>query len=105
MDIYALNLHPPHFLNKVRGKLAVDTEFFGKGCSMKSMDEFVPPKITRRDVSKQIARVYDPLGKVAVYMAKPKVLLRRTVEASPDWDVAMPMEVEVRVGGGTRGVQ
>ena len=29
VDIYALNLPPPHFSNKVRGRLAVDTEFFG----------------------------------------------------------------------------
>ena len=82
MDIFALNLPPTHFGNKVRGRLAVNTEFFGKGGSMKSMEEFVPPKITRRDVSKQFARVYDPLGKVAAYMAKPKALLRRTVEQS-----------------------
>ena len=70
-----------------------NTEFFGKGGSMQSMDEFVPSTITKRDVSKQFARVFDLLGKVSAYMAKPKALLRRTVEASPGWDDPIPVEL------------
>ena len=36
LDIYMLNLLPPHFTSKIRGKLALDTEFFGKGYSRSS---------------------------------------------------------------------
>ena len=88
-----MNFPPIHFGNKIRGQLDPLTESFGKGGSMKSMVEFVPSTISRRDASKLFARIFDLLGKVTAYMAKPKALLRRTVEASPGWDEPIPAEL------------
>ena len=93
IDTFSINLQALHFGKKVRGRLDPTTEFFGEGGSMKSMEDFVPKSLTRRMVTSKTAAVFDPLGKVAPYMSKPKLLLRRTIETNPNWDDPIPADL------------
>ena len=73
-----------HFGAKRRGRLDPATEFF-EGDFAK-MDQFVPSKLTRRQVVSKRASVYDLLGKMSPIMAKLKLFESEVISNTESWE-------------------
>ena len=57
------------------------------------MDGFVPADLTRRQVTSKYASIFDPTGKLGPVLAEAKLLLSETIEATPEWDAALPAQL------------
>ena len=57
------------------------------------MDEYVPSKLTRRQVSSKLASLWDILGKLAPIMSGLKLDLREVFKGTAGWDDAMPADL------------
>ena len=77
-----------HFSKKRRGRLSEDTVFFD-GTMMK-IEDHVPRKLTRRQVTSKVAAVFDIIGHLAPAMSGLKSDLREVVKNTAGWDDAMP---------------
>ena len=76
-----------HFSKKKRGKLPENTVFFD-GTMMK-IEDFVPKKLSRRQVASKLASVFDILGYLAPILSGLKADLRKVVISTVGWDDAM----------------
>ena len=88
LDFFELKVPHLHFGKRRRGKLKEDTKFFSG--NQEELDQFTPRKLSRRMVCSKFASIYDLTGKLGPVMAAAKDLLRDTIEATEDWDTAMP---------------
>ena len=88
LDFFELKVPHLHFGKRRRGKLKEDTKFFSG--NQEELDQFTPRKLSRRMVCSKFASIYDLTGKLGPVMAAAKDLLRDTIEATKDWDTAMP---------------
>ena len=50
-------------------------------------------RVTKRSMSSVIARIYDPLGLLALVIVKAKILLQRVWALKLDWDESLPSEL------------
>ena len=64
------------------------TQFFSGNQS--EIDQFVPKKLSRRQVTSKYSSIFDLTGKMGPILAEAKDLLRDTIEATTDWDTPMP---------------
>ena len=88
VDAVELKVPHLHFGKKRRGRLREDTKFYsGK---QEELDQFVPKKLSRRNVCSKLASIFDPTGKLGPALAEAKDLLRSTIESTENWDVPMP---------------
>ena len=63
IDVYSLNVPPLCLARKQRGKLPSGT--FGFDPKASTLEEYVPETLTRRQITRAIARTWDPMGKLA----------------------------------------
>ena len=97
LDVFSLNIGYMHFGKKKRGRLDPKTNFFGLGEGMMmKMEDFVPRNLSRRMATSKLASYFDPIGKIAPFLSKPKVLLRETIVMNPSWDDPLPVEMRAR---------
>ena len=89
LDTYRLNLDSLHFGVKKRGRYPPGTVKLHN--TDKSMDEFVPKKLTRRNCARVAARVYDLRGDVAPLLLRLKYDLRGLIHKKYDWDDVLDM--------------
>ncbi|XP_050476640.1 uncharacterized protein LOC126866748 [Bombus huntii] len=52
-----------------------------------------PSRITKRIISLEIAKIYDPLGLLAPVIVRAKMLLQRIWSSKIDWDESLPIEL------------
>ena len=68
-----------------------------RGAPLLQLNEFdsqFPAKLTRRDVLRQVARIYDPLGILSPFILQAKLLLRATLqEVGDNWDKVISAEL------------
>ena len=76
-----------HFSKKRRGRLDDKTNFFQGAFG--DLEEFVPKKLSRRQVTSKVASVFDVLGKFAPILIGLKLDLREVVLNTETWDEAM----------------
>ena len=81
-----------HFGKFIRGKLKQGTKLF-EGDTVTELDDFIPNKLTKRQVTSKVASIFDPRGKLAPVLAEAKVLLRLTNSQTVGWDDPMPTAV------------
>ena len=77
-----------HFNKKRRGKLPEDTKFFD--IKTMTIDDFVPKKLNRRQVTSKLASVFDVMGHLAPVLSGLKSDLRNVVKNTANWNDAMP---------------
>ena len=77
-----------HFNKKRRGKLPENTVFFDG--TMMRMEDFVPKKLTRRQIASKLGSVFDILGHLAPVLSGLKGDLRAVVLNTTGWDDPMP---------------
>ena len=94
IDTYRLNLDSLHFAVKKRGRYPPGTVKLED--TNKSVDEFVPEKLTRRSCARVAARVYDLRGDVAPLLLRLKYDLRGLIHKKYDWDDVLDMESRKR---------
>ena len=90
IDVYRLNLDSIHFAVKKRGRYPPGTIKWEN--TKKSMNQFVPEHLTRRDCSRLAARVYDLRGDVAPLLLRLKYDLRTLIMKNYDWDDVIDTE-------------
>ena len=83
-DLFALNIPPICLTRKQRGKLPQGA--YGFDPKTMSLEDFVPSSLNRRMCTSSVAKVWDPLGKVAPITLRLKDDLRKLIAESPDWD-------------------
>ena len=81
-----------HFSRKLRGRLLVGTKVF-EGSNLEQLEEFIPPKLTRRIIFSKNYSIFDLVGKLAPLMAILKVDMRAAVEQTEGWDDPVPDEL------------
>ena len=86
-DIYSINIPPICLTKKQRGRLPEGV--YGYDPRTMSLEEFVPSSLTRRMCTSTVAKVWDPLGKLAPITLRLKHDLRKLILESPDWDTAI----------------
>nr|XP_033203163.1 uncharacterized protein LOC117164328 [Bombus vancouverensis nearcticus] len=52
-----------------------------------------PSRVTKRIISSEIAKIYDPLGLLAPVIVRAKMLLQRIWSSKIDWDESLPIEL------------
>ena len=87
IDVYSQNVPPLCLARKQRGKLPSGT--FGFDPKASTLEEYVPETLTRRQITRAIARTWDPMGKLAPISLRIKHDLRKLIKESPEWDVAI----------------
>ena len=90
-DLLELKVPKLHFGKPKRGKIPESVKFFDE--AEISMDEFVPRKLSRRQVSSKLASLWDILGKLAPIMSGLKLDLREVFKGTAGWDDAMPVDL------------
>ena len=95
LDILMVKIPVLHFGKFVRGRLKPGTELF-LGGSLSELDQFVPAKLTKRQVTSKLASVFDPRGKIAPVLAAARLLLRQTNCQTVGWDDPMPGSLRSR---------
>ena len=90
-DILELKIPQLHFGKPKRGKFPETVKFFNE--SDMTMNEFVPQKLTKRQVTSKLASVYDILGKLAPITIGLKVDLSDVFKCTKDWDDAIPLDM------------
>ena len=90
LDQISVKIPRLHFSKKVRGKLSVGTQLF-EG-SFADLNNFVPQKLTRRQVVSKFSSVYDPFGKFLPVTSRMKVHMRRAVAETVSWDGILTAE-------------
>ena len=84
LDLISVKIPRLHFGKKSRGKITVGTQTF-EG-SFSDLNNFVPRKLTRRQVVSKLSSVHDPLGKFLPVTSRMKVHMRRAVAETQSWD-------------------
>ena len=87
MDIYSLNIPPLCLDKKQRGRLPEGS--FGFDKSTMTLEDLLSKDLTRRQVTRAIARVWGLVGKAAPVTLRIKHDLRKLIKELPDWDVPM----------------
>ncbi|XP_033318456.1 uncharacterized protein LOC117216029, partial [Bombus bifarius] len=54
-----------------------------------------PSRVTKRIISSEIAKIYDPLGLLAPVIVRAKMLLQRIWSSKIDWDESLPIELHI----------
>ena len=90
LDQISVKIPRLHFSKKVRGKLSVGAEIFEGTFS--DLNNFVPKKLTRRQVVSKFSSVYDPFGKFLPITSRMKVSMRRAVAETEIWDGILTAE-------------
>ena len=93
-DFLELKIPKLHFGKPKRGKIPETVKFFDEGDL--TMEEFVPQKITKRQVTSKQASIFDVLGKLAPIMTKLKVDLRSTFQRTEGWDTAIDPDLRAK---------
>ena len=94
-DILELKVARLHFGKPKRGKISESVKFFDE--TEQSMDEFVPSKLSRRQVASKLAsQCWDILGKLAPLMTGLKLDLREVFKSTQGWDDPMPPELRAK---------
>ena len=83
-DTYSLNIPSLCFERKQRGKLPDGA--FGFDPKAMSMEDYVPENLSRRQITRAVARVWDPTGKLAPITLRIKHDIRKLIKESPEWD-------------------
>ena len=86
-DIYTLNTPALCLDKKQRGRLPEGS--FGFDVKSMSMEEYVPMNLTRRQITRALAKVWDLLGKLTPVTLRMKHDLRKLISETPEWDVAV----------------
>ena len=76
-----------HFGKKQRGKLPGTVKIFQGAFA--ELEDFVPKKLSRRQVASKMASYYDLMGKFSPLLAGMKVDLRNVVKMTTGWDDPM----------------
>ena len=92
LDLYEVKIPILHFGKFIRGKLKQGTKLF-EGDTVTELDDFIPNKLTKRQVTSKVASIFDPRGKLAPVLAEAKVLLRLTNSQTVGWDDPIPTAV------------
>ena len=87
MDVYSLNVPPLCLDKKQRGKLPEGS--FGFDPNKMVLEDYVPKNLTRRQITRATARVWDLVGKVAPITLRIKHDLRKLIKELPEWDIPM----------------
>ena len=86
-DSVELKFQDLHFGKVVRGRLSPTTKTFkGDKTSFTDMDNFVPTKLTKRQVTSKFMGLFDLRGLLIALTARLKRDLRRIVASTPGWD-------------------
>ena len=94
-DILELKVARLHFGKPKRGKISESVRFFDE--TEQTMDEFVPSKLSRRQVASKLAsQCWDILGKLAPLMTGLKLDLREVFKSTQGWDDPMPPELRAK---------
>ena len=87
LDVYSLNIPPLCLDKKQRGRLPEGS--FGFDPKVLSLEEYIPMELTRRQTTRAIARIWDPIGKCAPITLRIKHDLRKLIRELPEWDKPM----------------
>ena len=86
-DFIELKFQDLHFGKVVRGRLSPATKIFkGDKSSFADMDNFVPLKLTKRQVTSKFMGIFDLRGLLIPLTARLKRDLRDIVATTPEWD-------------------
>ena len=84
VDALEVRIPKLHFGKRKRGKLDENTVMFdGK---FGDLDNFVPKKLSRKQIASKLASIFDMCGKFAPVLIGLKVDLREVVKATESWD-------------------
>ena len=83
-DLFTLNFPPLCFDKKKRGKLSENSVFYNP--KETSLEKFVPLKLTRRMITRAVAKLWDMMGKITPVTLRLKHDLRKLIAESPEWD-------------------
>ena len=86
-DMFSINIPPICLTKKQRGRLPEGV--YGYDPKTMKLEEFVPVNLTRRMCTSTVAKVWDPLGKLAPITLRLKHDLRKLILESPEWDSAI----------------
>ena len=53
------------------------------------IEDYVPINLTRRQITRAVAKTWDPTGKLAPLSLRIKHDLRKLIKESPEWDKAI----------------
>ena len=94
LDMYRINYDSLHFGKKKRGRYPPD--LLKLNGEFKSIDEFVPVELTRRNCARVAGRLYDLRGDVAPLLLRLKHDLRMLILKGYDWDDSVDVESRKR---------
>ena len=83
-DTYSLNIPSLCFDKKQRGKLPDGAFKFDP--KVMSIEDYVPENLSRRQITRAVARIWDPTGKLAPITLRIKHDIRKLIKESPEWD-------------------
>ena len=87
IDVYTLNIPPLCLAKKQRGRLP--EESFGFDPKKINLEEYVQPDMTRRQITRAIAKAWDLCGKLTPVTLRIRHDLRKLIHETPEWDVAV----------------
>ena len=87
IDVYTLNIPPLCLAKKQRGRLP--EESFGFDPKKINLEEYVQPDLTRRQITRAIAKAWDLCGKLTPVTLRIRHDLRKLIHETPEWDVAV----------------
>ena len=100
LDTLQNKIPPLHFGQKKRGLLGKDVKIFGsfgltKEETLNLLDDFVPRKLSKRNVASKKASLFDIMGKLSPITISSTVLMRNTFKsmAGAGWDDAISAEL------------
>ena len=86
-DFIKLKFQDLHFGKVLRGRLSPTTKTYkGDISSLTDMDNFIPLKLTKRQVTSKFMRLFDLRGLLIPLTARLKRDLRDVVATTPNWD-------------------
>ena len=92
VDSFSLRIQKLHFGKKRRGRFPDSLEMYD-GSFGKTIEEFVPENLSRRNCTSVMARIFDPPGFLAPLSLKLKYDLRKLIEAEPSWDTPISADL------------
>ena len=68
----------------------------GPNLTPEDIPDSIPKQMSKREVLSQVMSIYDPLGILSPVTLQAKLLLRESFNASKDWDIPLPLDLQLQ---------